>query len=113
MLNTFIISLLVAFTFSFLYNILLIRKIEKLTALFATPQVADKREEHELTSYELERLEREEQFDSRINKLKEELAQQQAFIERTGVMADELHPLVKNLPHTNIGEKEPDMEYAD
>lgn len=57
--------------------------------------------QHELTSYELERLNREEKFDERINRLKEELAFQQNII-RQGIPADELHPLVKNLPHDII-----------
>lgn len=69
----------------------------------------------ELTSYELERLEREEEFDARITRLKEELAYQQELIQRSGVSADELHPLVKNLPHDTVNSyrNDPDVEYAD
>lgn len=69
----------------------------------------------QLTAYELERLEREEEFDSRINRLKEELSNQQQII-RKGVSADELHPLVYNLPHDIIQNKYdvmPDVEVAD
>ena len=68
-----------------------------------------------LSSYELERLEREQSFDRRIAELKEELAKQQSVI-RSGISAEELHPLVKNLPHNIIAEKHsdiPDVEYAD
>ena len=68
-----------------------------------------------LSSYELERLEREQSFDRRIAELKEELANQQSVI-RSGISAEELHPLVKNLPHNIIAEKHsdiPDVEYAD
>lgn len=68
-----------------------------------------------LSSYELERLEREQNFDRRIAELKEELAKQQSVI-RSGISAEELHPLVKNLPHNIIAEKHsdiPDVEYAD
>ena len=68
-----------------------------------------------LSSYELERLEREQSFDRRIAELKEELAKQQSVI-RSGISAEELHPLVKNLPHNIIAEKHsdiPDVEYAE
>lgn len=68
-----------------------------------------------LSSYEMERLEREQSFDKRIAELKEELAKQQSVI-RSGISAEELHPLVKNLPHNIIAESHsniPDVEYAD
>lgn len=68
-----------------------------------------------LSSYELERLEREQNFDRRIAELKEELAKQQSII-RSGISAEELHPLVKNLPHNIIAESHsdiPDVEYAE
>lgn len=68
-----------------------------------------------LSSYELERLEREQSFDRRIAELKEELAKQQSVI-RSGISAEELHPLVKNLPHNIIAESHshiPDVEYAE
>ena len=68
-----------------------------------------------LSSYDLERLEREQSFDRRIAELKEELAKQQSVI-RSGITAEELHPLVKNLPHNIIAESHsniPDVEYAD
>jgi predicted Holliday junction resolvase-like endonuclease len=67
-------------------------------------QSIDEINKSQLTSYELERLEREEQFDARITALKEELAKQQHIIRR-GTIADELHPLVHNLPHDVIGDK--------
>lgn len=72
-------------------------------------------DERQLTTYELERLEREENFDKRINQMKEELANQQTIL-RHGISADELHPLVHNLPHNAIQTKTdllPDVEYAE
>ena len=79
-------------------------------------QLADERfDERELTSYELERLEREEEFDKRINRLKDELSQQQKVI-RHGFTADELHPSVHNLPHNTVQTKYdvlPDVEIAE
>lgn len=55
----------------------------------------------QLTSYELERLEREDLFDKRIKNLKEEVSKQSDIIRR-GVPAEELHPLVHNLPHDAV-----------
>lgn len=74
---------------------------KRMEALFQYVPTADERDEKHLTTYELERLEREEEFDSRINKMKEELALQQQIL-RHGTVADELHPLVRNLPHDVI-----------
>jgi predicted Holliday junction resolvase-like endonuclease len=72
-------------------------------------------DKHELSSYELQRLEREESFDSRIAELKEELALQQNII-RHGVIAEELHPNVHNLPHEIIDHQInslPDVEISE
>lgn len=55
----------------------------------------------ELTSYELERLNREDEFDKRIASLKDEVSKQSEVIRR-GVAAEELHPLVHNLPHNAV-----------
>ena len=80
-----------------------------------TPTAEEHFDKRELTSYELERLEREEEFDSRINRLKDELSQQQNII-RKGVTAEELHPSVHNLPHDTVHTKYdvyPDMEVAE
>lgn len=44
-------------------------------------------------------------FDARIAELKEEL--------RHGTPAQEMHPLVKNLPHTNEFTSRPEFEYAE
>jgi competence protein ComGC len=81
-------------------------KLSKQTAEIHQPNQSfiDETTKSQLTSYELERLAREEQFDARISALKDELALQQNII-RKGVTADELHPLVHNLPHNVIGEK--------
>lgn len=87
--------------------------------LTQTIQIPDEHQstfdKRELTSYELERLEREEQFDQRINRLKEELAAQNDILRR-GTSADELHPLVHNLPHDSVQtvyDIYPDMEVAE
>ena len=87
-------------------------KLNKSKQSQVTDEIVNK---NELTAYELERLEREEEFDERINRLKEELSNQQQII-RKGVSADELHPLVHNLPHDIIQNKYdvlPDVEVAD
>ena len=68
-----------------------------------------------LTTYEMERLAREEQFDDRIKQLKDEIANTQQHFMRSGVEAEELHPLVRNLPHNIINETNdalPDVEYS-
>lgn len=58
--------------------------------------------------------ERDREFDERNEKLKEEIARQQPIIERMGVPALEMHPDVKNLPHTIIIDKSShDLEIAD
>lgn len=81
---------------------------EEISKLNLTDECYDK---EQLTSYELERLKREEEFDNRINRLKEEIAEQQIII-RKGTSADELHPLVHNLPH-DIIEKKYDVHYGE
>lgn len=101
----------------FIFILFYLRKLTgMLNSTMSTFQTADERVyKDELTSYELERLEREEQFDNRINRLKDELAQQQHII-RTGIIADELHPSVHNLPHDSVQTKYdvyPDMEVAE
>jgi hypothetical protein len=85
-------------------------------------KIADLREEEQptfdekqLSAYELERLEREDEFDKRIDMLKEQVASQHAHI-KTGIQADEFHPSVKNLPHNSIevrSTRPPEIEYAD
>lgn len=59
--------------------------------------------------------ERNRAFDERISRLKDELAGTQTPSQQHTV-ADELHPLVKNLPHDSVQTYEtnpPDVEYAD
>lgn len=67
-----------------------------------------------LSPYEIERLERELEFDARIEEIKNELALRQQERQSTNI-ADELHPMVKNLPHNTITDNQqaPDIEYAD
>lgn len=109
----FLIILLATFL-----NVYHVRKLTKLfkNTLTNVQQNADETfDKRELTSYELERLEREEEFDERINRLKEELAEQHNVI-RKGTTADELHPLVHNLPHDSVQTKYdvyPDVEVSE
>ena len=103
-----IITLFIHFKFKKLQS-----SLDVATQSFSTSDERARREQ--LTSYELERLEREEEFDKRINRLKEELANQQSVI-RKGVLADELHPSVYNIPHDAIDKKIdvlPDVEVAE
>lgn len=65
----------------------------------------------ELSEEEIDRLEKSIAFNSRIEKIKEELAEVPSVY--TNSPADELHPAVKNLPHEIIDTKlYPDEEYA-
>ena len=92
---------------------------KKFANLVKCLQITDERTstsfKEQLTSYELERLEREDEFDERIAKLKEELANQQHIL-HIATTAEEFHPLVKNLPHDIIKTKYdtlPDVEYVE
>jgi predicted Holliday junction resolvase-like endonuclease len=83
-------------------------------------------DERELTSYEIERLKRERAFDERILKLQTEVNQYKSD-ERIAKLqtevnqykskpAEELHPLVHNLPHDVIKTRYdvlPDVEVAE
>lgn len=64
--------------------------------------------------YEEERREYFKQFDARIERLKNEVAEEQQLYSRRGSVADELHPLVKNIPHDSVRAVNslPDEEYA-
>lgn len=88
----------------------LIEDKEYMASVDSKPEVS----QPELTQYEMERLEREEQFDQRITRLKEEMASVKDYAKQ-GVEAEELHPLVKNLPHDVIRERNdlPDVEYTE
>ena len=55
----------------------------------------------ELTEYEIECLTRDTEFDNRILRMKEELASH-SHVERHGTIAEELDPMVKNLPHNSV-----------
>jgi hypothetical protein len=64
-----------------------------------------------LTDWEMARLERESQFDARIAKLKDEMANQLPYVERKGSEAPILHPGIVNLPHDIVDEHTlPDVE---
>lgn len=88
--------------------IILIRCEKVIQALTNVPMNADRTsDEHiqELSSYDVDKLERDKAFDERIAQLKEELASQQPTKpsdERVGTPAEELHPLVHNLPHDTV-----------
>lgn len=58
-------------------------------------------EEGTFTSYELERMAREKAFNERISLMKVELANAQST-KHTPTVADELDPMVKNIPHNAI-----------
>lgn len=104
MLNLLINILIIAILFILIIRL---KKIEDFVKQYDIPI------DEQLSSYELERIEREKVFDERITRLKDELALSNA-IERKGSIAQELHPGVKNLPHTIIpNQKEPDEEFAD
>lgn len=51
--------------------------------------------------YNEESILREKLFDERISKIKDELAMQQTVSRASSGEAKELHPLVKNLPHSS------------
>jgi hypothetical protein len=76
-------------------------------------QIADVHDEHnehelppdveeQLTEYEKYVIERNAEHDARIDRLKEELANQQPPEVRKGTPALELHPDVKNIPHGDV-----------
>lgn len=70
--------------------------------------------ESDFAYYDAEKEERNQQFNDRIMKIKNELAMQQAVRENESTVAEETHPLVKNLPHNTISTKRvPDVEYAE
>lgn len=104
------------FTLIFVLNILIIITLvhfqtKRIINTTNSIQNSNMRKE-QLTTYELERLEREEEFDDRISRLKDELASQQRIIHNSTI-AEELHPLVKNLPHNAIktnNDNLPDVE---
>ena len=55
--------------------------------------------ENTLSSYEMERIAREREFDRRIALLKQEIGYEN---KQTGYIADELDPNVYNLPHESV-----------
>jgi hypothetical protein len=70
----------------------------------------------DLTKLERERLAREESFELRISRMKEELATRLPDVERKGTEAYTLHPDVHNLPHDVIADQYdnlPDVEITE
>lgn len=118
-MSTFNAVLMVILT---ILNIFILVKISFLEKSLRTSEVHKKQEEIDsfsdvemLSSYELERLKREEDFDRRINMLKDELASKRSAVHENTV-AEELHPLVKNIPHNAVRlpyEGLPDVEIAE
>lgn len=80
--------------------IILMCKVDKLTDK-RKPNVTSTSEEDFLTSYEIEKLEREAKFDERIERLKNEIAEEHP-INTHSEPAEELHPNVHNIPHEVI-----------
>ena len=80
----------------------------KLDSMAAPVEVAEDK-----PAYEIEREERMDQFDKRIQDMKEQLALQQEQ-KHIATQAEEFHPLVKNLPHdtVNTSHRNPGPEYA-
>lgn len=81
---------------------------------------SDVHDEPELSIYELERLQREKNFDQRIAQMKEELANstadKHADKRTSGTTAEVLHPDVHNLPHNSINPYQsliPDVEVSE
>lgn len=69
-----------------------------------------------LSAQEKARIQRDNDFQHRINRMKEELALQQQHAQRTGTEALSFHPNVENIPHNIIDkrlEEPPDEEIAD
>ena len=83
-------------------------------------QIADEREENEdvrdqLSETELALLARDEEFEQRITRMKQELASVHT-VRHNPTIAEESHPHVKNLPHNIIPDVKstlPDVEYAE
>ncbi len=69
--------------------------IDEFHTLQKTIYTADEPEPH--TSYELEQIEREKQWNERIARLTDEVN-----IQKKENIAEELHPLVHNVPHEEI-----------
>jgi len=71
----------------------------------STPPEEKGEDEQQLSLQDLERMERDREFDERIRGLKEELAMQQDVKERKGTEAQILHPGIQNLPHDDVQTK--------
>ena len=59
-------------------------------------------EEDLLTDYEQERLQREKELEQRVAEMQKENELVKEHFERTGSIAEEFHPAVKNLPHDSV-----------
>jgi len=110
MINTLILGFMLLDTALLVYIMLSLRKVYVGLEYFSDVNYANEL----LTEFEQEELRKQQAFDERISALKDELASHQS--EKHGTTADELHPLVKNLPHNSIRIREmmpPDVEYAE
>ena len=108
---SFFIYLVVFTSFTLMGVIVLLLRVERRVRLIEE----EMEDECILSSYEVERIEREGKFDARINKLKEDIALKQVEQIHTDNPAIELHPDVHNLPHDvvrQMGKYEVE-EYAD
>lgn len=112
--------LLIGISTAFLITFVIIHlQIKKLFIMISgiTHQLKENEEEFvksKLSTYEIERLEREDKFNKRILDLKHEINVKNDLIRR-GVPAEELHPLVHNLPHNVVNDyqRDNDVEIAD
>lgn len=114
MINTLILGFMLLDVALLVYIMYSVRKVYVGLEYFSDVNYANEL----LTEYEKEELRKQQEFDKRINALKDELALTNTIDqeERHGEPAQELHPLVKNLPHNSIRIREmmpPDVEYAE
>lgn len=114
MINTLILGFMLLDVALLVYIMFSLRKVYVGLEYFSDVNYANEL----LTEYEKEELRKQQEFDERIRCLKDELALKNKVEQdvRYGEPAQELHPLVKNLPHNSIRIREmmpPDVEYAE
>lgn len=103
--NLIISSIILFFFLSF--DVLIVRFVKFLASKIApryeknVEHVRDDYDEDFFSIDERERIKREREFDDRINRMKDELADKHV-VQRKGTTAETLHPDVRNLPHNII-----------
>ena len=106
----------------------LIKRMEELRQILISPHLAAVKAEEEESEAGVEEpveyvddadvfaQKRQEEFQQRIERIKNQLAEEQESKSYKGYPAQELHPDVHNLPHDTVDEesyKLPSVEYAD